>query len=78
MTSSELKHQADAGVGAGNTGVPEQWDVRAGMVPPTGGHANNILGGAKNRAAEGAPSDGWAKHGLSVEKRRNPLKTLDF
>lgn len=43
MTSSELKHQADAGVGAGNTGVPEQWDVRAGMVPPTGGHANNIF-----------------------------------
>lgn len=45
MTSNELKHQADAGARAGNTGLPEQWDVHAGMVPPTGGHANNILGG---------------------------------
>ena len=35
-------------------------------------------GGAENRAAEGALSSGWAKHGLSGKKRRNPLKILDF
>ena len=44
MTSNELEAPGKGSeMGIGNTGLPEQRAVSAGVVPPAGHHANNIL-----------------------------------
>ena len=59
-------------MGIGNTGLPEQRAVSAGVVPPAGHHANNILG---RKDAEGRSGGTFVELPAPQPLRNNSERT---
>ena len=62
-------------MGIGNTGLPEQRAVSAGVVPPAGHHANNILPMGKRGSAEGRSGGTFVELPAPQPLRNNSERT---